>query len=58
MYFSLEICVSGTKNVILHYVLRRERADLEKKIDFSLEICVKERGGRLALQNGRPLSLI
>ena len=31
---------------------------LEKKVDCSLEKCAKERGGRLALQNGRPLSLI
>ena len=56
--FSLEKCRFGAHRGVLHYVLRRERTVLEKKIDFSLQICVKERGGRLALQNGRPLSLI
>ena len=56
--FSLEKCRFGAKKGVSHYVLRRERPVLEKKVDFSLEICVKERGGRLALQNGRPLSLI
>ena len=41
-----------------HYVLKREMATLRTNANFELEICVKARGGRLALQNGRPLSLI
>ena len=46
--FSLEKCVFGTTTGVLHYVLRRELAVLEKKIDVSLEKCVNERGGRAA----------
>ena len=42
MYFSLEICASGTKKVILHYVLRREKADLEK-IFFIGKMCQRAR---------------
>ena len=55
--FSLKKCVFGANRGVLHYVLRRERAVLEKKNDFSLEICVKARGGRTALQPEASLSL-
>ena len=56
--FSLEKCRFGAHRGVLHYVLRREMVILAKNDNFGLEICVKARGGRLALQNGRPLSLI
>ena len=56
--FSLEKCRFGAHRGVLHYVLRRERVILATNDNFGLEICVKARGGRLALQNGRPLSLI
>ena len=56
--FSLEKCRFGAHRGVLHYVLRRKRVILRKNDNFELEICVKARGGRLALQNGRPLSLI
>ena len=46
--FSLEKCRFGANRRVLHYVLKRERAVLEKKVGFSLEICVIERGGRAA----------
>ena len=55
---SLEKCRFRAHRGVLHYVLRREMAMLAKNDNFGLEICVKARGGRLALQNGRPLSLI
>ena len=55
---SLEKCRFGAHRGVLHYVLRRKRVILAKNDNFELEICVKARGGRLALQNGRPLSLI
>ena len=44
--FSLEKCRFGAHRGILHYVLRRKRAMLIKNVNFELEICVKERGGR------------
>ena len=56
--FSLEKCRFGAKKGVLHYVFRRKMVILTKNDNFHLEICVKARGGRLALQNGRPLSLI
>ena len=37
-----------------YYVLRREFAVFAKKVDFSLEICVKSRGGRAARCMGTP----
>ena len=46
--FSLEKCRFGANRRSWHYVLKRERADFEKKVDFPLEICVIERGGRAA----------
>ena len=56
--FSLEKCRFGATKGVLHYVLRRDLVMFAKNDNFELEICVKARGGRLALQNGRPLSLI
>ena len=56
--FSFEKCRFGATKGVLHYVLRREMVILANNDNFGLEICVKARGGRLALQNGRPLSLI
>ena len=55
---SLEKCRFGATKGVLHYVLKRKRVMLRNNDNFELEICVKARGGRLALQNGRPLSLI
>ena len=54
--FSLDKC--RFDRGVLHYVLRRKRVIFWKHDNCGLEICVKARGGRLALQNGRPLSLI
>ena len=48
--FSLEKCRFGAHRGVLHYVLRREMAILRKNANFELEICVKARGGRTALQ--------
>ena len=44
----MEKCVFGTNKGVLHYVLKRELALPRKNVDFELEICVKERGGRAA----------
>ena len=38
--FSLEKCVLGAHRGVFHYVLKRELALFEKRVDFSLEICV------------------
>ena len=46
--FSLEKCRFGANRRSWHYVLKRERGVFENKIDFPLEICVIERGGRAA----------
>ena len=46
--FSLEKCIFGAHRGVLHYVLRRELALFGKNANFSLEICVKARGGRAA----------
>ena len=46
--FSLEKCRFGAHRGVLHYVLKRELALPRKNVDFELEICVKERGGRAA----------
>ena len=48
----------GAHRGVLHYVLRRKRVILRKNDNFELEICVKARGGRTALQPGASLSLI
>ena len=51
--FSMEKCRFGAHRGVSHYVLRRERVMFRKNYNCELELCVKERGGRLALQNGR-----
>ena len=55
---SLEKCTFGAHRSVLHYVLRRKRVILRKHDNFELEICVKARGGRTALQREASLSLI
>ena len=55
--FSLEKCIFGAHRNVLHYVLRQELALFQKNANFSQEICVKERGGRTALQPEASLSL-
>ena len=56
--FSLEKCRFGATKGVLHYVLRRKIVILRKNDNFELEICVKARGGRTALQPEASLSLI
>ena len=53
VYCSLEILVFGANQGVLAYVLKRERAVPANNIDFALEICVNERGGRAARCMGR-----
>ena len=55
--FSLEKCRFGAKNSVSHYVLRRKRLMLRKNTNFELEICVKTKKGRTALQPQASLSL-
>ena len=55
--FSLEKCRFGRKQGLLHYVLRRKRVIFQKNINFELEICVKTKKGRTALQPQASLSL-
>ena len=55
--FSLEKCRFGATKGVLHYVLRREMVIFKKNDHFELEICVKARGGRTALQPEASLSL-
>ena len=55
--FSLEKCRSGAKKGVLHYVLRRKRVIFQKNTNFELEICVKTKKGRTALQPQASLSL-
>ena len=56
--FSLEKCRFGPKKGVLHYVLRRELAIFAKNDNFELEICVKAKKVRTALQPEALLSLI
>ena len=56
--FSLEKCGFGATKGVLHYVSRRKRAILRKNDNFDLEICVKAKKGRTALQPEASLSLI
>ena len=56
--FSLEKCRFGAKKGVLHYVLRRDLVILAKSDHFELEICVKPKKGRTALQPEALLSLI
>ena len=55
--FSLEKCRFGTKKGLLHYVLRRDLVIFAKSDHFELEICVKAKKGRTALQPEALLSL-
>ena len=55
--FSLEKCRFGDKKGVLHYVLRRDLVILAKSDHFELEICVKPKKGRTALQPEALLSL-
>ena len=56
--FSLEKCRFGAKKGVLHYVLRRDLVMFAKNDNFELEICVKPKKGRTALQPEALLSLI
>ena len=55
--FSLEKCRFGAKKGVSHYVLRRDLVIFEKSDNFELEICVKTKKGRTALQPEALLSL-
>ena len=55
--FSLEKCRFGAKRSVSHYVLRRKRVIFQKHTNFELEICVKTKKGRTALQPQASLSL-
>ena len=55
--FSLEKCRFGAKKSVSHYVLRRKRVILRKNTNFELEICVKTKKGRTALEPQASLSL-
>ena len=55
--FSLEKCRFGAHRGVLHYVLRRKRVIFRKNDNFELEICVKAKKGRTALQPEALLSL-
>ena len=57
IYFSMEKCRFGAKKGVLHYVLRRYFVIFEKSDYFELEICVKTKKGRTALQPEALLSL-
>ena len=55
---SLEKCRFGATKGVLHYVLRRDLVIFAKNDHFELEICVKAKKGRTALQPEALLSLI
>ena len=55
--FSLEKCRFGATKGVLHYVLRRDLVIFAKNDHFELEICVKAKKGRTALQPEALLSL-
>ena len=55
--FSLEKCRFGATKGVLHYVLRRDFVIFAKSDNFELEICVKPKKGRTALQPEALLSL-
>ena len=56
--FSLEKCRFGAHRGVLHYVFRLKIVILRKNDNFELEICVKPKKGRTALQPEALLSLI
>ena len=55
--FPLEKFRFGAKKGVSHYVLRRDLVILRKNDNFELEICVKTKKGRTALQPEALLSL-
>ena len=55
--FSSEKRRFGAKKGLLHYVLRRDFVIFAKSDHFELEICVKAKKGRTALQPEALLSL-
>ena len=55
--FSLQKCRFGAHRGVLHYVLRRDLVIFAKNVNFELEICVKAKKGRTALQPEALLSL-
>ena len=55
--FSLEKCRFEATKGVLHYVLRRDLVIFAKSNNFELEICVKAKKGRTALQPEALLSL-
>ena len=55
--FSFEKCKFGATKGVSHYVLRRDFVFLAKNDNFELEICVKLKKGRTALQPEALLSL-
>ena len=55
--FSLGKCRFAATKSVLHYVLRRKREIFQKNTNFELEICVKTKKGRTALQPQASLSL-
>ena len=58
LIFSLEKSRFGVKKGVSHYVLRRDLVIFAKNDHFELEICVKPKKGRTALQPEALLSLI
>ena len=58
LFFSLDKCRFGATKGVLHYVLRRDFVIFAKNVNFELEICVKAKKGRTALQPEASLSLI
>ena len=57
LIFQWTKCRFGRKKGLLHYVLRRDLVILAKNDNFELEICVKTKKGRTALQPEALLSL-
>ena len=55
--FSLDKCRFGAKKGVSHYVLRRDLVIFAKNDNFELEISVKAKKGRTALQPEALLSL-
>ena len=53
----MEKCRFGGHRDVLHYVLRRDLVIVVKNDSFELEICVKAKKGRTALQPEALLSL-
>ena len=58
LVFHWKKCRFGAKKGVSHYVLRRDLVIFAKNDNFELEICVKAKKGRTALQPEALLSLI